>query len=183
MCVGVTRLAGNLYRVWCLMHCARYSITMPALGHKPGQNVSAHLCCKNPSVIHNDDVSMSLIRIWTTSHHDNSPPYRFWSWWVLLFCGSGPRGELSWWGILLGIVVPVGNGWASFLSDGELSLVGSCPRTLWSYLDSVTVTIRCKKSTSSNICNWMWHFEWINKNSCITKKKYPFSTQQWAIQI
>ena len=32
-------------------------------------------------------------------------------------------------GIVLGIVVPVGNGWALFLSGAELSLVGSCPRT------------------------------------------------------
>ena len=29
----------------------------------------------------------------------------------------------------IGIVVPVRNGWALFLSGGELSLVGSCPRT------------------------------------------------------
>ena len=37
-------------------------IVVLALGHKPGQNVSAHSCCiKNPSVTHNDDVSMSLI--------------------------------------------------------------------------------------------------------------------------
>ena len=47
--------------------------------------------------------------------------------------GSGPSGELSWWGIVLGIVVLVGNGWALFLSGGELSLVGSCPRTDFSY--------------------------------------------------
>ena len=49
---------------------------------------------------------------------------------MVLFRGSGPSGELSWWGILLGIVVPVGNGWALFLSGGELSSVmsvGSCP--------------------------------------------------------
>ena len=44
-------------------------------------------------------------------------------------------GELSWWGIVLGIVVLVGNGWALFLSGGELSSWGvvlelPCPRTL-----------------------------------------------------
>ena len=63
-----------------------------------------------------------LMRIRTTPHQeDNSPPYRFWSWWVVLFRGSGPSGELSWWGIVvLGIVVLVGNGWALFLSGGEL---------------------------------------------------------------
>ena len=33
-------------------------------------------------------------------------------------------------GVLLGIVVPVGNSWALFLSGGELSPVGSCPRTV-----------------------------------------------------
>ena len=33
-------------------------------------------------------------------------------------------GELSWWGIVLGIVVLVGNGWALFLSGGELSSWG-----------------------------------------------------------
>ena len=62
-------------------------------------------------------------------HQDNSPPYRCWSWWVVLFHSSGPSGELSWWGIVLGIVVPVDNGWALFFFGGELSLVGSCPRT------------------------------------------------------
>ena len=65
-----------------------------------------------------------LARIRTTPQEDNSPPYRFWSWWVVLFRGRGPSGELSWWGIVLGIVVPVGNGWALFLSGGELSSWG-----------------------------------------------------------
>ena len=32
-------------------------------------------------------------RVRTTPHEDNSPPYRFWSWWVVLFRGSGPSGE------------------------------------------------------------------------------------------
>ena len=54
-------------------------------------------------------VPMIYFRIRTTPQADNSPPYRFWSWWVVLFCGSGPSGELSWWGIVLGIVVLVGN--------------------------------------------------------------------------
>ena len=63
-------------------------------------------------------------RIRTTPQEDNSPPYRFWSWWVVLFRGSGPSGELSWWEIVLGIVVLVGNGWALFLSGGELSSWG-----------------------------------------------------------
>ena len=63
-------------------------------------------------------------RIGTTPQEDNSPPYRFWFWWVVLFRGSGPSGELSWWGIVLGIVVLVGNGWGIFLSGGELSSWG-----------------------------------------------------------
>ena len=49
---------------------------------------------------------------------------------MVLFRGSGPGGQLSWWEKVLGIVVPVGNGWALYLSSGELSLVGSCPRTI-----------------------------------------------------
>ena len=67
---------------------------------------------------------LPLMRIRTTPLEDNSPPYRFWSWWVVLFCGSGPSEELSWWGIVLGIVVLVGNGWALLLSGGELSSWG-----------------------------------------------------------
>ena len=63
-------------------------------------------------------------RIRTTPQEDNSPSYRFWSWWVVLFRGSGPSGELSWWWIVLQIVVLVGNGWALFLSGGELSSWG-----------------------------------------------------------
>ena len=79
---------------------------------------------------------------------DNSPPRQFptvqvlvlTSWWVVLFRSSGPNGELSWWGILLGIVGPVGNGWALFLSCGELSLVGSCPRTIFSISTNLLTT-------------------------------------------
>ena len=55
---------------------------------------------------------------------DNSPPYMYWSSWVVYLWfirGCGPSGELSWWGIILGIVVPVGNGWALFFISGELS--------------------------------------------------------------
>ena len=62
-----------------------------------------------------------FIPIRTTPHQDNSLLYMYWSSWVALFRGSGPSGELSWWGIILGIVVPVGIGWALFLSSGELS--------------------------------------------------------------
>ena len=49
---------------------------------------------------------------------------------LVLFCGSGPSGELSWWGIVLGIVVLVSNGWALFLSSREMSLVECYPRTI-----------------------------------------------------
>ena len=72
-----------------------------------------------------------VMRIRTTPQEDNSPPYRFWSWWVVLFRGSGPSGELSWWGIVLGIVVLVGNDWALFLSGGELSSWGIVLEPLW----------------------------------------------------
>ena len=47
---------------------------------------------------------------------------------MVLFRGCGPSGELSWWGIVLGIVVLVGNGWAFFLSGGELSSWGVVQR-------------------------------------------------------
>ena len=65
----------------------------------------------------------------SVSYLDNSPPYRYWSWWVVLLVCSGLSGQLSWWGMVLGIVVLVSNSWALFLSGGELSPVGSCPRT------------------------------------------------------
>ena len=68
--------------------------------------------------------ALQFTRIRTTPQKANSPPYMFWSWWVVLFRGSGPSGELSWWGIVLGIVVLVGNGWALFLYGGELSSWG-----------------------------------------------------------
>ena len=32
-------------------------------------------------------------RIWTTSHQGYSPPYRYWSWWVILLVGSGPMNR------------------------------------------------------------------------------------------
>ena len=85
-------------------------------------NLSHHEC---PHLVLNHENIYMKYRIRTTPHQDNSPSYRFWPWWVVLCCGSGPSGELSWWGM-----VPVGNGWALFLSGGELSLVGSCPRTV-----------------------------------------------------
>ena len=50
---------------------------------------------------------------------------------VVVLVGSCPREELSWGGggVVLGIVVLIGNGWALFLCSGPLSAVGSCPRT------------------------------------------------------
>ena len=63
---------------------------------------------------------------------------------MVLFRGSGPSGKLSWWGIIvLGIVVLVGNGWALFLSGGELSSWGvvlepsNCPHASKHYIQSV----------------------------------------------
>ena len=58
-------------------------------------------------------------RIRTTPHQDNSPPYRYWSWWVVLFRSCGPSRELSWWGIVLGL-------WSRWAMVG-LYLVGNCP--------------------------------------------------------
>ena len=60
---------------------------------------------------------------------DNSPGGQFPTVQVLVLMsgfirGSGLSGELSWWGIVLGIVVLVGNGWALLLSGGELSSWG-----------------------------------------------------------
>ena len=41
-------------------------------------------------------------RIRTTPHQDYSSLYRYWSWWGVLFRGSGPSGEVSWWrGVLV----------------------------------------------------------------------------------
>ena len=42
----------------------------------------------------------------------------------------GPSGGLSWWEILLGIVVLVGNGWALYLSGGEFCKSGNIRGTL-----------------------------------------------------
>ena len=36
-----------------------------------------------------------LAGIHKCAYPDNSPPYRFWSWWVVLLVGDGPGGELS----------------------------------------------------------------------------------------
>ena len=76
-----------------------------------------------PSSDHTLDV---IWHIRTTLHQDNSQLY--WSWWVVLFCGSGPSG-----GVVLVGNSPRDHGpvrqWMD-LSGGELSLVGSCPRTV-----------------------------------------------------
>ena len=37
----------------------------------------------------------NYIYIQTTPHQDNSPPYRYWSWWVVMLIGSGPSREWS----------------------------------------------------------------------------------------
>ena len=59
-------------------------------------------------------------------------------------------GLVIWWGVVLGIVVLVGNSWALFLSCGELSPVGSCPRTfintcifmfIQKYLDNINLLL------------------------------------------
>ena len=60
-------------------------------------------------------------RIRTTPHHTGIGSDEW-----FLFCGSG-----SLWGIVLGIVVPVGNGWALFLSGGELSFPHTFEQDNW----------------------------------------------------
>ena len=113
---------------WALQNCMQsmgmspphLSCPPPPSTPKPFINIYISWCTLEPSAR-----NLYIIgRIRTTPQEDNSPPYRFWSWWGVLFCGSGPSGELSWWGIVLGIVVLVGNGWALFLSGGELSSWG-----------------------------------------------------------
>ena len=79
---------------------------------------------------------------------DSSPPYMFWSWWVLLFRGSGPSGELSWLGIVLGIVEPGGQ-WLGFI----FICMGNCPQHLnntwkkiWFDLNKLNIKINTWKS-------------------------------------
>ena len=70
------------------------------------------------------NLSLLSSRIWTTPHQDNSPLYRYWSWWIVYWF------VVSWSGVVLKIVILVGNSWALFISGGESSPVGSCLRTL-----------------------------------------------------
>ena len=107
---------------------------------------------------------------------------------MVLFRGSGPSGELSWWGIVLRIVVLVGNCWALFLSGGELSSWGvvleplrmsvggsglvitreSCYSCVFSKTkDNGSCELCRMKSISNKLC--MRNFEMI----CGTKKSYP----------
>ena len=104
--------------------------------------------------------------IWTTPQEDNSPPYRFWSWWVVLFHGSGPSGELSWWGIVLGIVVLVGNGWALFLSGGELSSWGVVlePCKLLNLFQSIA-----SYHGFNSACSWLSVMEYFSESPSQSK--------------
>ena len=61
---------------------------------------------------------------------DNSPPGQFPTLQVLGLVNGFTCLWWSWWGVVLGKVVVVGNSWALFLLGGELSPVGSCPRTV-----------------------------------------------------
>ena len=102
------------------------------------------------------------VRIRTTPQEDNAPPYRFWSWRVVLFRGSAPSGELSWWGKVLWIVVLVGNGWALFLSGGELSSWGVVLEPFQSY-----------PYVTTEIISGLLSFECQRKVPAQTKVKYP----------
>ena len=61
-------------------------------------------------------------------------------------------------GTVLGIMVLVGNSWALFLSGGELSPVGSCPKTVCaksgSWLES-----GCAKSRTWRA--YKWYIKWV----------------------
>ena len=67
---------------------------------------------------------------------------------MVLFHGSGPSGELSWWGIVLGIVVLVGNGWALFLSGGELSSWGVVLEPMYIHVQKDPCTVDCSIQTT-----------------------------------
>ena len=94
------------------------------------------------ALFRSDAVTIKPHGVWnhirTTSHQDNSPPYTGIGpdEWTVLLAWSGPGGELSWWGIVLGIMVGSWSWWAIalFLFDMELSPMGSCPRTIWKIL-------------------------------------------------
>ena len=57
--------------------------------------------------------------IWTTPHQDNSPPGQLPTRTIPHHTGLGPNEWVywlwSWWGVVLGIVVPVGNRWVLFI--------------------------------------------------------------------
>ena len=67
--------------------------------------------------------------------------------------GFGPSGELSWWGIVLGIVVLVDNGWALFFIWWGIVLMGNCPkkpiRISWEVCRSVFFSWATLYSTKS----------------------------------
>ena len=52
-------------------------------------------CCRRSYRWYPDNSSPGQFLTRTIPHQDNSPPYRYWSWWVVLLVGSGPGGELS----------------------------------------------------------------------------------------
>ena len=68
---------------------------------------------------------LQVLHLIFKNDRENSPPYRYWSWWVVLLVDNGLVGSCP----SLGIVVLVGNSWAIFLSGGESIPVVICPRT------------------------------------------------------
>ena len=89
-------------------------------------------------------VNLRGIRIRTTPQEDNSPPYRFWSWCVVLFRGSGTSGELSWWAIVLYRDCGPGGQWLGFIFIWwGIVLMGSCPRTDIITYQNMMQTVLC----------------------------------------
>ena len=89
-----------------------------------------------------DELDLSRIR--TTPHQDNSPPCRYWSWWVVLLVGNGPGGELSWnrFGTDLSVCLLMYDSWSC-------TLVISSSRTL--FLDSTSSLRLLSSCTFSSV--------------------------------
>ena len=73
--------------VW---HCVWYTFT-----YKSKQALYCSMTVVLTLDLHTFSICAVLDHIRTTPHQENSPPYRYWSWWVVLFVASGPGGELS----------------------------------------------------------------------------------------
>ena len=88
---------------------------------------------------------------------------------------------LVWWGVVLGIVVLVGNSWALFLSGGESSPVGSCPRTIpLSVSCSSGMRISLFPSRRSSSVSRSPLAEHSSRQRVATSNSFPFSFSKRA---